>query len=134
MTLFRITLVLFTFTVFTCSNFTNIENDDNDESFCSWMDISDLDVYVNNKINYGYYVLIVEGRIYDKKNQFRVYVAKNPNYEFYWYWWYYQTLENFNKLCDYYAKDSVDLITSQSFRDINGIERYQATWRKIVYK
>lgn len=108
-------------------------NGNSDESFSRWMDNDNLLNYVNNEISDSNYILLVEGRLNNSVNEYRVYLSKKPEKAFYWYWYYNQTESKFNSLKMSYESDSVDLVNYQTFTDVNNTLRYQVTFRKIIY-
>ena len=96
--------------------------------FTPWMDEMDYQKEFDQKFRYGYYSAVVEGRSFDKRNQYRAIFEPFIPGVFYFYSYHGQLKSSYDQNNGDLLSRGFECVHLQIFEDYDGMRRYQATW------
>ena len=80
----------------------------------------------------GHWITAVEGRWREGAPEYRIKIGDTPvDRRHWWYWWFNQSPEDFNRHLHRLSDDGFTLVYSNSFRWPDGSVRYSGVWHKI---
>jgi len=81
----------------------------------------------------SYYPAKIEGRNFEGRSEFRAVLQPFPKRVWWFYWWYDQSVSNYEEHRKKLSSEGFKEIHVQEFIDHEGIRRYQTCWIKYGY-
>lgn len=114
-------------------------------SFSPWMRLPEFSARLNeleakqadgkNFWAHGHWIAAVEGRWEKGAPEFRIRIGDTPaGQRYWWYWWFNQSREDFNRHIHRLSDDGFTLVYSNKFQWPDGSERFSGVWHKTEPK